>query len=108
MTDAFEHLKWLPIKENSEFSISKLVFLALNETSWPKNLLIKTVKNCRSLRTENTMKVSRGKANCFSNQTLVFNELPTSVRCSPTVNIFKHEAKKYCMDKSLARSYLCK
>ena len=41
------------------------------------------------------MKVTRGEANCFSNQALVFNELPKSVRCSPTVNSFKHEAKKY-------------
>ena len=108
MTNAIEHLKWLPIKDNSEFSISKLVFLTLNDTSWPKYLLIETVKNRPFLRTEKTMKVSRGEANCFSNQTLVFNELSTSVRCSPTVNRFKHEAKKYYMDKSLARSYLCK
>ena len=36
MTDAIEHLKWLPIKENNEFSISKLVFMALNDTNWPK------------------------------------------------------------------------
>ena len=50
------------------------------------------------------MKVTWGEANCFSNQALVFNELPKSVRCSPTVNSFKHEAKKYYMDKALARS----
>ena len=49
MTDAIEHLKWLPIKENNEFSISKLVFLALNDTNWPKYLPIETVKNHRSL-----------------------------------------------------------
>ena len=54
MTDAIEHLKWLPIKENNDFSISKLVFLALNDTNWPKYLPIETVKNRRSLRTENT------------------------------------------------------
>ena len=104
MTDAIEHLKWLPIKENNEFSISKLVFLALNDTNWPKYLPIETVKNRRSLRTENTMKVTRGEANCFSNQALVFNELPKSVSCSPTVDSLKHEAKKYYMDKALARS----
>ena len=95
MTDAIEHLKWLPIKENNEFSISKLVFLALNDTNWPKYLPIETVKNRQSLRTENTMKVTRGEANCFSNQALVFNKLSKSVRCSPTVNSFKNEAKKY-------------
>ena len=50
------------------------------------------------------MKVTRGEANCFSNQALVFNELPKSVRCSPTINSFKYEAKKYNMDKALARS----
>ena len=33
MTDTIEHLKWQPIKENNEFSISKLVFLALNDTT---------------------------------------------------------------------------
>ena len=44
MVDAIEHLKWLPIKENNEFSISELVFLALNETNWPKYLPIKTIK----------------------------------------------------------------
>ena len=104
MTDAIEHLNWLPIKENNKFSISKLVFLALNETNWPKYLPIETAKNRRYLRTEKTMKVTWGEANCFSNQTLVFNELPKSVRCSPTVNNFKHEAKKYYMDKALARS----
>ena len=94
MTDAIEHLKWL----------SKLVFLALNDTNWPKYLPIETVKNRRSLRTENTMKVTREEPSDFSNQALVFNELPKSVRCSPTVNSFKHEAKKYYMDKALARS----
>ena len=104
MTDLIEHLKWLPIKENNEFSISKSVFLALNDANWPKYLPIETLKNCRSLRTENTMKVTRGEANCFSNQTLVFNELPKPVRCFPTVNSFKHEAKKYYMDKAHARS----
>ena len=104
MTNAIEHLKWLPIKENNEFSISKLVFLALNDTNWPKYLPVETVKNRRSLRTENTMKGTWGEANCFSNQTLVFSELPKSVRCSPTVNSFKHEANKYYMDKGLARS----
>ena len=45
MTEAIEHLKWLPIKENNEFSISKLVFLALNHTNLPKYLPIETVKN---------------------------------------------------------------
>ena len=104
MIDANEHLKWLPIKENNEFSISKLVFLALNNTNWPKYLPIETVKDCHSLRTENTMKMTRGETNCFSNQALVFNELPKSVRCSPTVNSFKHDAKKYYMDKALAKS----
>ena len=104
MTDAIKHLKWLPIKEYNEFSISKLVFLSLNDANWPKYLPIETVKNRRSLRTENTMKVTRGEANCFSNQALVFNELPKSVSCSPTVDSLKHEAKKYYMDKALARS----
>ena len=47
------------------------------------------------------MTVTRGEAHCFSNQALVFNELPTSVRCSPAVNSFKHEAKKYYVDKAL-------
>ena len=50
------------------------------------------------------MKVTRGEANCFSNQALVFNELSKSVRCSAAVNSFKREAKKYYMDKALARS----
>ena len=50
------------------------------------------------------MKVTGAEANCFSNQALVFNELSKSVRCSPTVNSFKHETKKYYMDKAPARS----
>ena len=104
MTDATEHLKWLPIKENNKFSVSKLVFLALNDTNWPKCLPIETVKNRRSLRTKNTMKVTRGEVNCFSNQALVFNELPKPVRCSPTINSFKHEVKKCYMAKALSRS----
>ena len=49
------------------------------------------------------MKVTQGEANCFSNQVLVFNELPKSVRCSPTVNSFKHKAKQYYIDKAFAR-----
>ena len=105
MTYAIEHLKWLPIKENNEFSIWKLVFSDLNDTNWPKYLPIETVKNHRSLRTESTMKVTRGEANYFSNQALFFKELLKSVRCSPTVNSFKHEEKKYYMDKALARSF---
>ena len=75
-------------KKKNEFSILKLVFLALNDTNWAKYLPIETVKNRRSLATENTMKVTRVEANCFSNQALVFNELLKSVRCSPTVNSF--------------------
>ena len=78
--------------------------MPLNDTNWPKYLSIETVKIRRSLRRENTMKVTRGEVNCFSNQALVFNELPKSVRCSPTVNSFKHEAKKYYMNKALVRS----
>ena len=80
------------------------MFLALNDTNWPKYLPIETVKNRQSLRTESTMKVTQGEAYCFSNQALVSNELRKSVRCSPTVNNFKHEAKKYYKDKALARS----
>ena len=45
MTDVIEHLKWVLIKENTEFSILKLVFLALNDTNWPKYLPIEAVKN---------------------------------------------------------------
>ena len=101
--NAIKQLKWLPIKKN-KFSISKLVFLALNNTNWPKYLPIETEKNRRSLRTENTMKMTRGEPNCFSNQALAFNELPKPLRCSPTVDSFKHEARKYYMDKALARS----
>ena len=82
MTDAIEHLKWLPIRENNVVSILKLVFLTLSDTNWPKYLPIETVKNRQSLRTENTMKVTRGKANCFSNQALVLDKLPkSSVLC---------------------------
>ena len=108
MIDANEHLKWLPIKENNEFSISKLVLLALNNTNWPKYLPIETVKDCQSLRTENTMKMTRGETNCFSNQALVFNELPKFVRCSPTVNSFKYDAKNITWIKLLLSLYLCK
>ena len=77
--------------------------MALNDTNWPKYLAIETVKNCRSLRTENTMKVTLGETNCYSNQALVFNELPKSVRYSPTVDSFEHEEKKHYMEKALAR-----
>ena len=82
------------------------MFLALNDTNWTKYLPIEAVKNRRqSLRTENTIKVTRGEANCFSNQDLVFNELPKSVRCS-NVSDINMKQKKYYMDKALASSYL--
>ena len=84
------------------------MFLALNDTNWTKYLPIEAVKNRRrSLRIENTIKVTRGEANCFSNQDLVFNELPKSARCSHVSDI-NMKQKKYYMDKALARSYLCK
>ena len=63
------------------------MLLALSYTNWTKYLPIEAVKNRQSLRTENTMKVTRGEANCFSNQDLVFNELPKSVRCSNVSDI---------------------
>ena len=61
MTGAIEHLKWLPKKENNEFSISKLVFMALNDTNWPKHLPIETVKNRRSNRKRYQSDTGRSK-----------------------------------------------
>ena len=108
MTDAIEHLKWLPIKENNECSISKLVFLALNDTNWPKYLPIETVKNRQSLRTENTMKVTQGEAIALATKLwLLTSYLSLSDVLLPLI-VLNMKQKNITWIKFLLGLYLCK
>ena len=108
MTDASEHLEWLPIKENNKFSILKLVFLALNDTNWPKYLPIETVKNRQSLRTENTMKVTQGEAIALATKLwLLTSYLSLSDVLLPLI-VLNMKQRNITWIKLLLGLYLCK
>ena len=108
MTNATEHLKWLPIKENNEFSISKLVFLALNDTNWPKYLPIETVKNRRSLRRENTMKVTRGEAIALATKLWLLTSYLSLADVLLPLTVLNMKQKNITWIKFLLGLYLCK
>ena len=50
------------------------------------------------------MNVERGKPGTFSEQAIIFNELPKNIRLINNYSKFCKEAKTYFRDKALART----
>ena len=105
-------LKWLPVKENIEYSIAKMAYKAINDETWPTYLKLNkkeqtTTLNRRSAYASTATTILQGMENgsTFENvASKTFNELPPSSRSATTYTSFCSNAKKYFHDKALART----
>lgn len=103
-------LKWLPVQERAEFSISKLAWKSINSDDWPKFLPMQQMKEPvrPSRRQQNDgIKIACmvNVANTFEYEaSKIFNNLPGNCRNAKVYSDFCKNTKSYLLDKSLARS----
>jgi hypothetical protein len=103
-------LKWLPIKERAEFSVSKLAWRSINSTEWPKFLPMQQAKELtRPSRNQQSDGVkiacTINVSNTFEYEaSKIFNSLPGCCRNATVYNDFCRNTKNYLLDKALARS----
>ena len=101
-------LKWLPVKERTEYSMAKLAWKSVNMNNWPKFLPMEKYIQPKT----RTDVIGGAKLRETSNingtfeleASKIFNELPINCRNSETYKNFCQETKKYFFDKALARS----
>ena len=101
------NLKWIPVEENINFNIAKLAFQALNDPGWPSYLPLATETRRRNnMRSEdNGVILERGSISSLQAQvSLVFNDLPKTLRECNSKQKFCREAKNYFLDKALAKT----
>ena len=97
-------LNWLPIEENIEFCVAKYTFKSIKNHDWPSYLQAEMIVNQRNLRSsERGPRMQYGDPGTFQQQTLIFNDLPTSIRLKENFEKFYIEAKRFYKDKALAR-----
>ena len=110
LTDVID-LKWLPMKERSEYSIAKLAWKSINQADWPKFLPMEKDDNVRQRPSRHEIvggtklrRTSNIAASFDYEASSIFNELPMVCRNSLNYKEFCKITKKYFLDKALARS----
>ena len=110
ITPVLKHLHWLPIRHRIEYKIATTAYQCLYEQSYPqylKNLIIPYTPS-RSLRssTKNMLKHQRTQLKNYGQRALpslaakVWNNLPTTVKESPSFNVFKRNIKTHLFRKA--------
>lgn len=100
------NLKWLPAPERSELSTAKLAWKSVNTPQWPRFLPMEKNTQTRTRRghARNTIKCSTNLHTTFEyTASSIFNDLPADCRPSDKYGMFCNLAKKYFLDKALAR-----
>ena len=105
------NLKWLPVKERSEHSLSKLAWKSLNRPDWPKFLPMKRDDKIRPRLTRSNaddgtkLLRSCNVTGSFEYESAkLFNDLPSKCRNCLNYNVFCKITKEHFIDKALARS----
>ena len=98
------NLHWLPIKENIDFNVCKLVHKALNDEAWPSYLDITKVPKSREMRSnDDGVKIAHGLPKTFQDQAKVFNLLPKCTRELKEHKRFIKESKSFFKNKACNR-----
>ena len=101
-------IKWLPMKERSEFSLAKLAYKSLNNGNWPKYLPLERnslkLRELRANRDTSTIRCNKNIPSTFEyDASKVFNDLPLACRINEKYSSFCTLTKKYLVDKAMAR-----
>ena len=99
-------MKWLPVKERSEYAMSKLAWKSVNMDNWPKFL---PMEKYEQPITRNDLiggtKLREGSniSGSFELEaSRIYNELPVTCRNSLTYKDFCKQTRIYFLDKALA------
>ena len=97
-------LNWLPIHEQRQLNLLKLVHKALYSPIWPEYLTLNVHNPFRNLRSTNDTQVEIPLiANTFQDQAAsLFNKLPRNLRNTVDHNIFSREVKRFLLTKAKA------
>ena len=98
-------LGWLPMLENTELNILKLVQRALYSSSWPENLKLTRDSTHRQLRSSNAplFQISLVKGTFQDTAANLFNKLPAHLRLCSDFNTFKRECSHILRPKASIR-----
>ena len=99
-------LNWLPIEENTDYNIAKLVFHALKDKNWPSYLKVHVMQHNKILRSSlDQHKIKPGEIGSFKHQAArIFNYLPKNIRSSDNLIQFKTMSRGFYRDRAIARS----
>ena len=103
------NLNWLPIKERIEYTIAKMAFKSINDSSWPRYIkLSERPQSARNLRSKSVSSVIQCKSkikNTFEYiASKTFNDLPLKCREVESYQQFCARTKQYLKDRALART----
>ena len=95
-------LNWMPIQEQRQLNLLKLVYKALHSLFWPGYLRLKVYNLHRNLRSTCGTQVEIPLiANTFQDHaSALFNKLPTNLRNTVDHNIFRREVKRFLLTKA--------
>ncbi len=104
-------LEWLPVAENIESSLAKMVHKAVNDKNWPSYLPVKLAEQrTRDHRSNETVScnVELGNANGSFKYLggKCFNDLPANVKNINKKENFNKKCNEYYFDKALARNLI--
>ena len=100
------NLKWLPVSERIEFSISKIAHKWLHQENYPSYSNLKLNESNRTLRSnaEISIQFSKGDSTFTEEAANVFNQLPTNIKKNEIFREFSIKVKIFLLDKAIARN----
>jgi len=103
-------LRWLPTKQNCEFSVLKLAHKSIHKENFPNYLKgMRLNQPTRSTRREEErlklFQTSVSKKTFAGKGSRLMNELPQNVRLNADYNGFSFSVKTFLLDKCLATYY---
>ena len=98
-------LNWLPIREYMDFNTVKLVHKSRLDKNHPTYLNVEFAVPRRILRSASNGPMDKhGITGTFQEQARCYNELPSNIKLHKSQKKFNIEAKKYYLNKALARA----
>ena len=111
ITPVLKHLHWLPVKARVDYKICVIIYQCLNDQIFPYYLkeLIEPYTPARCLRTatENLLRKPRTRLRHYGDRAFtssgpaIWNELPSSLRKSDSLETFKRNLKTFLFTKYL-------
>ena len=103
--DIVLQLKWLPVKEQSEWNLLKATHKAVHNINWPNYLKFNIFQHDRCLRSSNSLQLERPLiSNTLQDQAShVFNLLPEDVRNCPDLTTFCRKTRNIVYTRVLER-----